>query len=124
MPFNSVIEAGRRLVVTTGTGVITGDEGIACCRHLKEQQGFNPAFDQLLDLTPATRFDATASQLQMIATLPLFATTSRRAIVASNPAIFGLARMFESYRGLYGVGEHVKVFSAMNEAVAWLERAA
>jgi hypothetical protein len=124
MPFSSVIDAGRRLVVTTGTGVITGDEGIDCCRQLKQQLGFNPAFDQLLDLTAATRFDATTAQLQMIATMPLFSATSRRAIVASNPTIFGLARMFESYRGLYGVGEHVRVFRDMNDAVAWLEVAA
>jgi hypothetical protein len=120
MPFDSVIEADRHLIVTTGTGVITGEEGLACCLALKERSDFNPAFNQLLDLTQATRFDATASQLQRIAAQFLFSSTSRRAIVAKNPAIFGLARMFESYRSVSGVGEEVMVFSEMDKAVEWL----
>jgi len=121
MPFNSVIDADRRLVVTTGTGVVTGDEGLACCVQLKDRKDFDPAFNQLLDFTPATRFDATAAQLRTIALQPLFSRASRRAIVAPNPTIFGLARMFESYRSISEVGEHVMVFSAMDKALEWLE---
>jgi hypothetical protein len=124
MPFNSVIDAARRLVVTTGTGVVTGDEGLACCQELKDRKDFDPAFNQLLDFTQATRFDATSAELQKIATQPLFSRGSRRAIVANNPAIFGMARMFESYRTLSEVGEQVMVFSEMDEALEWLKSAA
>jgi hypothetical protein len=121
MPFDSVIEAGRNLVVTTGRGILTGEEGLACCLQLKERTDFDPRFNQLLDLTLATRFDATPSQLEVIASQPLFAKTSRRAIVATRPAIFGLARMFESYRSISGMGEQVMVFSEMQQALDWLE---
>jgi hypothetical protein len=124
MPFNSVIEAKRRLVVTTGTGILTGEEGLACCRQLKERRDFDPTFNQLLDLTDATRFDATPSQLQVIAAQPFFSHASRRAIVAKNPTIFGLARMFESYRSLSGFGEQVMVFSELDPAVQWIDSAA
>jgi hypothetical protein len=120
MPFNSIVDAGRQLVITTGTGDLTGDEGLACCVQLKNRPDFNPAFDQLLDFTQARRFDATTAQLRIIAAEPLFSVTSRRAIVASNPTIFGMARMFESYRGVSGVGENVMVFREMQEALAWL----
>ena len=121
MPFNSVIESKRRLIVTTGTGVLTGEEGLACCRQLIQRKDFDPTFNQLLDLTHATRFDVTPSELQIIAAQPLFSGASRRAIVARNPTIFGLARMFESYRSLSGVGEHVMVFSELDSAVEWIE---
>jgi hypothetical protein len=124
MPFDSVIEAKRHLVITTGTGVLTGEEGLACCLKLKGRADFDPAFNQLLDLTLATRFEATPSQLQTIAAQPLFSSNSRRAIVAKNPAIFGLARMFESYRSLSEVGEHVMVFSEIDQAIQWIDSGA
>jgi hypothetical protein len=120
MPFDSVIEADRHLIVTTGTGVITGEEGLACCLALKERKDFDPSFNQLLDLRLATRFDATPSQLQMIAAQSVFSGKSRRAIVAKNPTVFGLARMFESYRSVSGEAEEVMVFSEMDRALEWL----
>src|SRR5262249_12506748 len=116
MPFDSVIDTRRKLIVTTGTGVITGEEGFACCTQLKQRSDFNPAFNQLLDLTLATRFDATRDQLQRIANESLLSSNSRRAIVATNPTVFGLARMFQSYRGLSQVSEHVMVFSEIDQA--------
>jgi hypothetical protein len=121
MPFNSVIDSRRHLVVTTATGDLTGDEVLACSLQLKQRADFDPAFNQLLDFTQATRFDATSGQLRSIAAQPLFSHTSRRAIVATNPTIFGLARMFESYRSISKVGERVMVFREMREALAWLD---
>ena len=123
MPFHSVIDASRRLVITTATGELSGEEGLACCLGLKERVDFDPAFNQLLDFTPATRFDATPDQLQTIAAQPLFSPASRRAIVATNPTIFGLSRMFESYRSICDVGEQVMVFREMRDALAWLDEA-
>jgi hypothetical protein len=121
MPFNSVIDAKRRLVVTTGTGDLTGDEGLACCLQLKKRADFDPTFNQLLDLTGATRFDATSDQLRRMAGEGLFSRSSRRAIVTSNPTIFGLARMFETYRSNSPAGEHIMVFREMREALEWLD---
>jgi hypothetical protein len=121
MPFNSVIDSRRHLVVTTGIGDLTGDEGLACCLQLKERSDFDPGFNQLLDFTQATRFDATSGQLRAIAAQPLFSRTSRRAIVATNPTIFGLARMFESYRSISDIGERVMVFREVREALEWLD---
>ena len=120
MPFDSVIDSNRRLIVTTGTGVLTGNEGLACCTQLKTQPGFNPAFNQLLDLTRATRFDVTRHELQRIADESLLSSVSRRAIVAANPTIFGLARMFQSYRDLSQVGEQIMVFGDIDSAIGWL----
>ena len=121
MPFKSVIDPSRHLVVTTATGDLTGDEGLACCLQLKARADFDPAFNQLLDFTQATRFEATSAQLRSIAAQPLFSFTSRRAIVAPNPTIFGLARMFEAYRSVSHLGEHIMVFREMREALAWLD---
>jgi hypothetical protein len=121
MPFHSVIDARRHLVVTTATGDLSGDEGLACCLQLRERADFDPAFNQLLDFTHATSFDATSGQLRTIAAQPLFSPASRRAIVATNPTIFGLARMFESYRSSSESGEHVMVFRELREALEWLD---
>jgi hypothetical protein len=121
MPFNSVINVSRHLVMTTATGEVTGDEGLACCLELKARTDFDPAFNQLLDFTQATRFDATTGQIRQIAAQPLFSSASRRAIVATDPAIFGVARMFEAYRSISNVGERIMVFSDMREALVWLD---
>jgi len=120
MPFSSVISPERRLVITTGTGVLTGDEGLACCTELRDRPGFDPSFNQLLDLTAATRFDATREQIKLMAQVPLFAASSRRAIVTAEAGVFGLARMFEAYRSLSGMGEQVMVFREMKLALEWL----
>ena len=120
MPCDSVIDAKRHLVVTTATGDLTDDEVSACCSQLKGRADFNPSFNQLLDLTGANRCEASTGHLQRVAAQPLFSSASRRAIVAPNPAIFGLARMFEAYRSISDVGEHVMVFRELREALAWL----
>lgn len=120
MPFDSVIYPTRRLIVTTGTGFLTGDDGLACAIGLKIKPGFDPSFNQLLDLTAATRFTATADQMKRIAQESTFSKSSRRAIVASEEAVFGLARMFQAYRSMSGVGEQVKVFKEINPALKWL----
>jgi hypothetical protein len=121
MPFNSIIDVNRRLVVTTGTSILNGDEGLRCCEQLKKRPDFDPAFNQQLDPTSATRFDATSVQVQAIAAQRLFSRESRRAIVASQPAICGLARMYESYRALTEVGERIRVFNELGEALEWLD---
>jgi len=120
MPFDSVIYPNRRLIVTTGTGFLTGDDGLACATGLKNKPGFDPSFNQLLDLTAATRFTATPEQIERIAQESNFSQSSRRAIVASEEKVFGLARMFQAYRNLSGVGEQVRVFKEINPALKWL----
>ncbi|HTR68268.1 MAG TPA: hypothetical protein VMH85_20985 [Terriglobales bacterium] len=120
MPFESVIYPQRRLIVTTGTGVLTGEEGLACCVGLKKRPEFDPSFDQLLDLTAATKFNASPDDMRRIAQESLFSPSSRRAIIAIEPGIFGLARMFEAFRGLSDVGEQVSVFRDMKQALDWL----
>jgi len=120
MPFESVIYPDRRLIVSTGTGIVTGDDGLACCVGLKTKPQFNPSFNQLIDLSPATKFTATPEQIRRIAQEPLLASSSRRAIVAAESAVFGLARMFEAYRSLSEAGEHVRVFREIDSALDWL----
>jgi len=123
MPFTSVIDSTRRLVITRGTGALTGNEALASCVQLKKEPEFDPSFNQLLDLTTATGLDATSEQIKRAASEPMFSKASRRAIVAHDSGVFGLARMFETYHNLSGVGEQVMVFRDMHEALDWLHSA-
>jgi hypothetical protein len=53
------------------------------------------------------------------------ATSSRLAIVAPADFVYGLARMYATYRELQEQGrKQVEVFRAMADAMAWLEGAA
>lgn len=121
MPFESTVDANRRLVITAGTGDLTGDQSIACCQQLKDWADFDPTFNQLIDLTHATRFDATPSDLKRLADQSVFSPGSRRAIVATDSTIFGFARMFESYRSLSDDSEQIVVFRELREALQWLD---
>jgi hypothetical protein len=50
----------------------------------------------------------------------VLADNARRAIVLSNTPDFGLARMFQIYRGLAGGHEEIQIFQQMDAAIKWL----
>ena len=81
---------------------------------------FDASFDQLIDTTAVTKFDISAKEARIFAERPIVSPESRRALVATEPYIFGIARMMEAYHEGLKCAD-VQVFSSRDEALKWLE---
>jgi hypothetical protein len=122
MPLKYSIDKEQRLVVLTGTGNLTFDEVKEQQDRLLEDPDLNPDFDQLVDLTAVTVYAVTADEAVTLARRRVFSPASRRALVARDPATYGLARMMQTHRGIAKVQAEAGVFYDRKEALAWLGR--
>jgi hypothetical protein len=119
MPMSYRIDEVHGILEVTIEGELSGEELAAWTEEVRADPAFRPTFDQLLDLRGAqgTRLE-TAAVRELAQNKPLFARTSRRAIVVASDFGFGMARMFQAMRG-EEAGE-IQVFRDIEEAQAWL----
>jgi hypothetical protein len=121
MPSDYAIDAQRQLVYSRAWGGLTDADLFDHQRRLGLDPRFHPDFSQLLDFLGVTSSKGvTANGVKEVARRHLFGPHSRRALVASDPSTFGLARMFETYREIFGSEEQLKVFRSLEDAWAWL----
>ena len=120
MPAFYKIDKERRLVMSTGWGVLTLADSLAHQEKLLNDPDFDRRFSQLLDVTHVTDVELSAEDIRRLALTKIFsADTSRRAILVKNDLQFGLARMFEMVRD--GFGEKgIRVFRNLEEALEWV----
>jgi hypothetical protein len=121
MKLQSFIDKQGRLIRTSVEGRVTFDDVKEHQDRLLADPGFDASFDQLIDTTTASKFDISADDARVLATRRIFSPDSRRAFVATEAHIFGLARMMEIYREGLEYAE-VEVFYSLNEALKWLSR--
>lgn len=119
MPTEFLIDGERRLIVSRGTGVFRLADHLEHMEALGRDPRFNPDYDHIVDCRHFELLDLTRLQLEEMARRSNFATTSRRALVASPGLHFGLSRMFATYRGIES-GQTAMVFSEMSNALDWL----
>jgi hypothetical protein len=81
---------------------------------------FLPEFNQLIDLTAATDLDISSHEARLVAQRKLFSPRSRRALVASQPAIFGVGRMLQAYNELSEAASRTAVWCNLPAAEEWL----
>jgi len=122
MSLQYVIDKERRLVILTGSGRLTFDEVRENQDQLLRDPELSPDFDQLVDLAAVTIYDVTMDEAKTIARRAVFSPTSRRALVAPDPATYGLARLMQTHRELAQVQAVASVFYDRNEALEWLGR--
>ncbi len=120
MPCRYVIDKERRLVTTTGSGVLTFAEAWIHQHQLTRDPNFNPDFFQLLDATRVTQLEISSAEMKALASRQVFSARSRRAIVTSHLADYGMGRSFQTYRELAGGEEQIEVFRDMQSALEWL----
>ena len=121
MPIEYVIDEERRLIITTGSGVLTAAEIKAHEVRLKADARFVPAFYELVDVTPVTESPISADEMRLLASAQVFSPKARRAIVANRPLTFGLVRMFEMFREIAATEvETIHVFEDKPSAMRWL----
>jgi hypothetical protein len=117
MPVDYMIDQKHRVILTIGDGPVTFSEIRNHQDRLLSDPDFDPAFSQLIDVTTATRFDMSIDEAKQVALRPIVSPTSKRAFVASEPAIYGLGRLMQVYHGHMA---RVDVFRDRNLALKWL----
>jgi hypothetical protein len=103
--------------------VLTRDELFSAVAALRADAEIASDFSTLIDLTDVTSVDAISGEVvRNLAAAPL-KTGARCAFLAPSPAVFGLARMFASYREARGSSERIGVFRAASDAEDFLQLA-
>jgi hypothetical protein len=121
MPCRFVIDIQRRLVVTTAWDRLTFAEMQAHQDQLKDHPEFDPKFNQLVDLTAVTAMDTSVNEVKTIGLgCSFFSSSSLRAYVAKDPAIFGMWRLMEAYHSVGGGKDQMRIFYELPAALEWL----
>jgi len=120
MPVAYTIDKEKRRVVSWGEGALSWDDIIAHMESLTKEPEFEPTFSQLIDFTNVTKIELTHDQIYELAKRTVFTRGAMRAFVAGNPIQYGLSRMFQSYRKVFGT-ETIHIFTDRREATEWLD---
>ena len=120
MPIAFSVDADHRVRTAVFRDRVTDTELVDAYRALLAS-GYDPALDDLVDLTLVTDLDVSGAAVRRLADLfedgPA-APPTRLAIVAPRDHHFGLARMYQSLRA--EAPEETRIFRARADALAWL----
>lgn len=119
MPANYEIDAEQGVVRTRLWGVVTDHEVYEHNNRLRSDPKFNSDYRQLVDMSGITKAEVSAAMIADTAINQFFEPGSRRAIIASNDAVFGLARMFALRSE--SVGQTIPVYRERSSAEEWLQ---
>ena len=119
VPLSLKIDKERKLVLTTGSGLLTKEEVLAHQDQILKHPDFDPSFSQLADFARLTNTDINMGDLQTFAKRDVFSIHSRRAIVVKSELAFGFAKIFELYLQLAGA-RGIRVFRTHTEALNWI----
>ena len=117
MPVRYEIDKEHRLILTFGEGSVTATEIRNHQDRLLRDPNFDAAFNQLIDVTTATRFEMITDEAKQLALRPIVSAKSKRAFVAIKPDIYGLGRLMQIYHERLA---DARVFNDRNEALKWL----
>lgn len=112
------IDAARRVVVITPDRDADDEEILAIYERLRDDPSIEPDFALLLDVRQSAGDKVTFAGLHRIAQLPLvLSPEARRAFVVSSDFAYGMARMYQVFRGVEGAPA---VFVDIAEARRWV----
>jgi hypothetical protein len=113
------IDKQRRLVMSSGTGILTKKEIEGHMDRLSSDPDFDPEFSQVIDFTQFDLTKVEPEEVRQLAQREIFSPHSRRAFVVKDDLQYGLARMFEIHRELNGE-KGIRVFRSREEALEWV----
>ena len=118
MPATYEIDSAERVVRTRLWGVVTDDEVYDHNNRLRSDPKFHSDYRQLVDMCGITKAEVSSTMIGDTAINQFFEPGSRRAIIASDDAVFGLARMFALRSE--SVGQTIEVYRERSRAEEWL----
>jgi hypothetical protein len=113
------IDKERKLVLSSGNGVLTKEDILGHMDRLSKDPDFDPNFSQVSDFTQITVLEIEPEDVRQLAQRNVFSPSSRRAFVVKDDLQYGLARMFEIHRELNGE-TGIRVFRTFDEAMDWI----
>jgi hypothetical protein len=113
------IDKERRLVTSSGTGLLTKEDVLGHMDRISKDPDFDPNFSQLMDFRQITGVEFGPEDVRQFAARNIFSPHARRAMLVKDDLQFGLARMFEIHRELNGE-TGINVFRNYEEAVDWI----
>lgn len=119
MPAFYKIDKERRVVLSSGAGVLNRADIQGHMDRLSSDPDFDPNYSQILDFTHLAGVDIGPEDVRQFAQRNIFSPQSRRAFVVKDDLQFGLARMFEIHRELNGE-TGIRVFRTIDEALDWV----
>ena len=119
MPAFYKIDKERRIVLSTGSGIVTKDDLMGHQDRLLEDPDFDRSFCQLWNLTQVTGAKVKATDVEIMARRDVFSPLSRRAIVVATDEHYGLARMFQIHRELSGE-QGIRIFRNLDDGLDWI----
>ena len=120
MPVRYVIDKQRQVVLSTASDRVTFAEFKAHQEQLMNDPDFRPGFNQIIDGTNATALDISTGELRALTASRIFSAASKRAFVAAEPAVYGIARMAEVYLEMAISDSQTRVFQDLPTALKWL----
>lgn len=118
MPATYDIDSQRRLVTSRIWGAVNDAEIFAHNEKLRSDPRFDPSYQQLVDMTGVTHIGVSTSMINETSLDQFFEPGTRRAFVATDDAVFGMARMFALRAE--GLGQTIQVFREERTAKEWL----
>ncbi len=118
MPFTYTIDPNRKLVTSRLWGAVSEEELHEHNQRLRTDPAFVPEYRQLVDMTGLTEILVSTKMISQTSMDHFFAPGTKRALVASSEAAFGMARMFALQSE--GGGQTIEVFRDLHKAEEWL----
>jgi hypothetical protein len=118
VPFSISVDKSVQLIYISLQGAVLDEDLIELSKQARSQPAFIAGWAILYDCSAATEILISSELIRSLA------STARDdknplAFVAPSPAVFGLARMYQT---LSDAGARVAVFSTLDLAAAWLHK--
>jgi hypothetical protein len=118
LPTSYEIDSQRRLVTSRIWGDVTDTEIRQHNQTLRTDPKFVATYQQLVDMTGVTSIGVSTSTINETSLDQFFEPGTRRAFIATDDAVFGMARMFALRAE--GLGQTIQVFRDEGLAREWL----
>lgn len=118
MPISYDIDPKGRLVTSRLWGGVTEDEVLDHNKRLRTDPRFDPSYRQLVDMTGITKILVGTKMINETSLDQFFNPGTRRAFIATEDGVFGMARMFALRAE--GLGQTIEVFRERRKAEEWL----
>jgi hypothetical protein len=120
MPFATSFYRDRRLIITRAWGHITFADVRVYQQELGQRPEFDPTWAHVVDARDSIQVDMSSDEIRQLAETSVLVPSARRAMVATDLAVFGIFRMFGTFFELQMDASAVGVFKTLDEAIEWV----
>ena len=124
MSYRYEIDVEKALVLSFVSGVLTTDDMHSARRTMAADPRFSPDQSQFVDMSGVTGVEVDMTMIREFAAHSIHRPHTRIAVVVQRKDVFGMLRMYETFRELAGIDQRIRLFETAEAAMAWLEERA